>query len=147
MDLPPCAQTYADFYDVPVVIMAAVREQEGGWPGAEIKNRNGTVDLGLMQINSAWFEPGNPVDLNARGITQERVRDNACLNVAISAWILNRYHHKMGYDWGRTLAAYNAGPGNWEAGVDYAWQVSRRIDKITKRQREISYQSAELLAP
>ncbi|MDR9468928.1 MAG: hypothetical protein RI559_11815, partial [Marinospirillum sp.] len=69
MDLPPCAATYADFYEVPMVIMMAIREQEGGWPGAEIKNRNGTVDLGVMQINSAWFEPGNPVDLNARGIT------------------------------------------------------------------------------
>lgn len=127
MDLPPCVDDYARIYDVPRVIIEAVAEQEGGRPGIVRKNSNGTVDVGVMQINSAWFEPGNPVDLPSRGITLERVRDNACLNIAIGTWILHQYHVRMKRDWGKTLAAYNAGPGNWKAGISYSWQVNDRL--------------------
>lgn len=129
MDLPPCADAFAEVYAVPRVVIEAVAEQEGGRPGLVVENDNGTVDVGIMQINSAWFEPGNPVDLGERGITLARVRDDACLNIAIGTWILNRYHARMGGHWGRAISAYNAGPGNWRAGIDYAHAVNARIQR------------------
>lgn len=129
MDLPPCTDDYASAYGVPVMIVEAVAEQEGGSPGVVARNSNGTVDVGVMQINSVWFEPDNPVDLPARGITLERVRDHACLNIAIGTWILAQYHERMDNHWGKTLAAYNAGPGNWEVGIGYAHEVIARMQR------------------
>ena len=129
MDLPPCTDTISEYYGVPRIIIEAIAEQEGGAPGVVAHNNNGTTDVGVMQINSAWFEPNNPVDLPARGITLERVRDNACLNIAIGTWIFEQYYHQMDGDLGRALAAYNAGPGNWQAGVDYARSVSVKLWK------------------
>lgn len=126
-DLPPCAEDYADHYAVPLAIVEAVAEQEGGAPGVVAENGNGTVDVGVMQINSVWFEPENPVDLTARGITFERVRDEACTNIAVGVWILAQFHERMNHDWGRAIAAYNAGPNNWRAGLGYAREVIARL--------------------
>ena len=117
MDLPPCMDEYASAYGVPPIVVEIIAEKEGGEPGIVVGNDNGTVDVGVMQINSVWFEPGNPVDLPGRGITLERVRDNACLNIAIGTWIIAQYHDRMDGHWGKTFAAYNAGPGNWQGGT------------------------------
>ena len=118
VSLPPCTLEYAAYYQVPVAIIQAVATQEGGRNGLIKKNKNGSYDLGIMQINSSWFAPGNPVDLRARGITPRRVVYDACVNVAVGTWILSQYYRRMG-DWGKALAAYNAGPGNWKAGAGY----------------------------
>ena len=66
------------------------------------KNANGTFDIGLMQINSAWLP-----SLEKRGITLESLKNDACLNVHVGAWILNDAIKTHGKTW-RAIGAYNA---------------------------------------
>lgn len=64
-----------------------LRDQEGGWIGAEIANRNGTHDLGPMQVNSWWV----PRLAKLTGKPQPSVRHwltyDACFNVDSARWI------------------------------------------------------------
>ena len=54
--LPDCAVEIAAYYEVPIQVVAAVRQQESGSRGQAVgrigPNKNGTYDLGAMQINT-----------------------------------------------------------------------------------------------
>lgn len=62
---------------------------------------NGTRDIGLMQINSAWL----PV-LQQHGLQEQDLYD-PCVNVLVGAWILSNNFQKLGYTT-QGLGAYNA---------------------------------------
>lgn len=81
------SQTYA----VPPAVLVGIYKAEGGRVGLESPNSNGTFDLGPMQINTIWLE-----DLSEKwGVTQKTarkwVRDDACTNVGVAAWILRSH--------------------------------------------------------
>ena len=98
-------------------------------PVAINRNANGSVDVGLMQINSRWFP-----HLAAMGIRPGELWDS-CTNIHVGAWVLAGYIHQFGYNW-KAIGAYNAGPSsrprseekrrvyaqrvyhNWVAGID-----------------------------
>lgn len=64
-----------------------LRDQEGGWNGAEIQNSDGSHDLGPLQINSWWIP--KLADMLARPPAQVRrwLRDNPCFNAEVARWI------------------------------------------------------------
>jgi soluble lytic murein transglycosylase-like protein len=65
-------------------------------------NANGSVDIGLMQINSAWLP-----QLKSRfGITLSHLY-HPCINLDVGAWILYENFRTYGYSW-RAIGAYNA---------------------------------------
>jgi len=79
-----CINKAAVEYFVPAKIIISVLKIENGHIGTASHNKNGTVDLGPMQINSAWLPT-----LVHYGFTQEDVQYNPCKNVEIGAWILS----------------------------------------------------------
>jgi hypothetical protein len=64
-------------------------------------SRTGTIDIGLMQINSSWLPT-----LARFGITRDRLLDNPCLNIDVGAWILARTIRQQGASWD-AVGAYN----------------------------------------
>lgn len=64
-----------------------LRDQEGGWIGAEIPNTNGSHDLGPLQVNSWWVTK----IATATGRPAMHVRwwltHDACFNVSAARWI------------------------------------------------------------
>lgn len=64
-----------------------LRDQEGGWIGAEVANTNGSDDLGPMQVNSWWI----PTIATLLGRTEVDVRlwlqFDACFNAEAARWI------------------------------------------------------------
>ena len=58
---------------------------ERGKTGKISKNKNGTYDIGPMQINSTWL----PL-LTERGISPADIQNNPCMNVKVGAWILSK---------------------------------------------------------
>ncbi|CAN5494543.1 hypothetical protein BH10PSE12_BH10PSE12_07640 [soil metagenome] len=64
-----------------------LRDQEGGWVGAEVRNTDGSHDLGPLQVNS-WWVPKLSVS-TGRPVAHIRwwLIHDACFNVAAARWI------------------------------------------------------------
>lgn len=56
-------------------------------------NRNGTVDIGIMQTNSIWLS-----ELATYGIDEEKLKDN-CTSIKVAAWTLSKHWQKTGDLW------------------------------------------------
>ena len=80
-----CINRAAITYRVPAKIIVSIIETEGGSIGSANKNHNGTVDYGVMQINSIWLPK-----IEHYGYTQQEIQYDPCANVAVAAWILNQ---------------------------------------------------------
>jgi hypothetical protein len=98
-----CIATAASSFQVPPVVIKLLLDVEGGRPGMESPNTNGSFDLGPMQVNDrVWAKP-----VAAFGITRERLRDDTCTNIYVGTWIfmheLRRYNHL-----GTALANYHS---------------------------------------
>ncbi|HUD95854.1 lytic transglycosylase domain-containing protein, partial [Sphingobium sp.] len=69
------------------VTLWGLRDQEGGWIGAEVRNRNGSHDLGSLQINS-WWVPRIAVTLNrSPEDVRHWLRYDPCFNANAARWI------------------------------------------------------------
>jgi hypothetical protein len=76
-----------------------LRDQEAGWIGAEIPNRNGTHDLGPFQINSSWL-PRIAADVHRPiGDIRRWLRDDPCFSTATAAWIFLRTYRSTRDYW------------------------------------------------
>jgi soluble lytic murein transglycosylase-like protein len=78
-----CINHAAIIYHVPATIILSVMKKEGGRNGAASVNKNGTIDYGVMQINSIWLAKIVPY-----GYTKEDLQFNACKNITVATWII-----------------------------------------------------------
>ena len=96
-----CWDDAAARYQVNSTLLYAIARTESALnPQAVGHNSNGTRDIGLMQINSAWL----PV-LSRFGIT-ERDLYRPCTSIHVGAWILAGNIQRLGYTWD-AVGAYN----------------------------------------
>ena len=96
---------YCDKYEVPVWVMHRLIEWESGWNvNAENTNKNGTVDRGLAQFNSAYLE-----DFARRHNSGEAFCPldwKVSLEVAVKHL---RYLYEETGSWWSAVASYNMG--------------------------------------
>lgn len=141
--ITPASDAYADCfaqagkkYAIDPLLLQAIAQVESSMnPRALNRNRNGSEDLGLMQINSSHL-----VRLGRDGITRQQLLDDACLSVMVGAGILSEFIGQFGYTW-RAVGAYNAGGG---AGRDVLRE--RYAGKVIREYRRLSARPA-LIAP
>jgi len=82
-----CSIAAALKFNVPVNVMLAVAEMEGGRPGQWVRNRNGSYDVGPLQFNTGYLE-----HLERRyGITPADVAAAGCYPYELAAWRLRRH--------------------------------------------------------
>jgi Transglycosylase SLT domain len=98
-----CLDDAAAYHGVPPVLARAIAMQESGMHPETVsrRNTNGTYDIGLMQINSAWL----PL-LAHYGISESALHD-ACVNAYVGTWILQQDIARYGVTW-EAVGAYNA---------------------------------------
>jgi soluble lytic murein transglycosylase-like protein len=97
-----CFEEAAARYQVPSVLLKAIsRVESAGNPSALNRNKDGSFDIGHMQINSRWLPK-----LSHFGISREQLWD-PCTNTLVGAWILAQNVHRIGYSW-NAVGAYNA---------------------------------------
>src|ERR1041384_5244424 len=81
-------------YKVPPMLLQAIAWVESRYDkNANNHNTNGSVDMGVMQINSLWLD-----ELSQYGIEQKHLY-NACFNINVAAWILRQQINEVGYNW------------------------------------------------
>ena len=102
-----CWEEVATRYDLEPELLQAIAAVESGYRAQAMNhtNRNGTRDIGLMQINSIHLPR-----LLKQGITEERLLNEPCLSVEVGASILAEFIQRFGYNW-TAVGAYNVGPG------------------------------------
>ena len=97
-----CWDVAAEKYGINPYLLYAIAKTESGLnPLARNHNRNGSVDIGLMQINSAWFPT-----LRKFGLDEQQLLD-PCTNLQVGAWILAQNMRRLGNSW-NAVGAYNA---------------------------------------
>lgn len=114
-----CWDEAASRYRVSSDLLYAIARTESGLnPQAVGRNTNGSRDIGLMQINSAWLPT-----LAAHGI-DERDLYEPCTSIHVGAWILAGNVARLGYTW-EAVGAYNASRADLRRA--YAEKVRRHI--------------------
>jgi soluble lytic murein transglycosylase-like protein len=86
-----CMAVVSAFYRLPPQALPAIQRIEGGHSSSIGHNHNGTDDLGVMQVNSAWL----PELARRTGVPQSRLRialiRQNCFNIAVAGAILRIY--------------------------------------------------------
>jgi soluble lytic murein transglycosylase-like protein len=104
-------------YGIHPYLLAAVAQHESNLdPTAIRKNKNGSRDIGLMQINSVHLP-----ELAKHGITEQDLL-NPCTNLAVGAWLMKRHQNNYGNTWEAVGVYHSATP-------DYKWKYAQKIQK------------------
>ncbi|TAL25327.1 MAG: murein transglycosylase [Nitrospirae bacterium] len=111
-----CFEEAGRAYDVNPKLLETIAMTESNLrPDAVNKNRDGTQDIGLMQINSSWIEK---LELNAAYLIED-----PCYNTFAGAKILRQCIDRHGYDW-EAVGCYNASDRGKK--IRYSWRVFNR---------------------
>lgn len=78
----------------PLIIKAVIWQESKNRQQAMNINKNSTIDVGIMQINTVHFKA-----LKALGIDATLLRDNSCANVFSGTWVLKQSIDRYGYTW------------------------------------------------
>ncbi|MGU7771755.1 lytic transglycosylase domain-containing protein [Burkholderia sp. MR1-5-21] len=114
-----CIDDAAAYQHVNARLVRAIAQHESGMrPYAVNRNTNGSEDIGLMQINSAWLPT-----LAQYGIRREHLF-NACVSAYVGTWILASNIRQFGPNW-KAVGAYNATSPSKQ--LVYASAIYRRL--------------------
>ncbi|WP_448584388.1 lytic transglycosylase domain-containing protein [Thermocrinis sp.] len=110
-------------YGIPKEIISAIIQVESGFnPNAYNKNKDGTEDRGLMQVNYQH----NLALMKEYGITDPDQLYDPAINVELGARILYENYKRFG-NWVMAIKAYNGlNADNW----DYVRRVLRNIQQF-----------------
>jgi soluble lytic murein transglycosylase-like protein len=110
----------------PYLLYAIAKTESSLNPKAINHNKNGSYDIGLMQINSSWFPT-----LRRHGVEEKHLFD-PCTSIHVGAWILARNMQRMGNSWD-AVGAYNATKPDLR--LKYAMKVYRNIPAAVREDR------------
>lgn len=115
-----CFEEAGTEYNISPQLLWAIAKNESNFnPEAINRNKNGSFDYGVMQINSCWYKK----------LGHERWQRlcDPCYNVRIGAWILSQCIKKHGYTW-EAVGCYNS--TDKEKGSIYANKIYRNVLKF-----------------
>jgi soluble lytic murein transglycosylase-like protein len=115
-----CFQEAGELYGInPMVLRSIAKIESNTKPDTVHENKNGTFDVGLMQINTIW----------KMKLGEERWRylGDACYNTKTGAWILATCIAKYGYNW-KAIGCYNSQTP--EKSEIYAKKVFNQLERL-----------------
>ena len=92
-EVAACMAVAAERFGLDPLVLYAIKHVESSnqLEVATRHNSNGSRDVGLMQINSVWFD-----ELQRRFSINEARLEEPCVNIAVAAWILNQHVQSHG---------------------------------------------------
>jgi hypothetical protein len=88
-----------------------LRDQEAGWLGAEVRNSNGSHDLGPLQINSWWVPRIAARVGSSEGQVRNWLSSDACFNAEAARWVFLSALDSTGDYW-KAIGVYHS-PTLW----------------------------------
>ncbi len=98
----------ASLYHLPPRVLPAIQGVEGGRQGTLHPDADGTLDLGVMQINTRWLQPLSRYTHAPAQVVFRRLRDEPCYNIAAAGAILRTYLDETGGDLLRAVGDYHS---------------------------------------
>jgi len=132
-----CLEVIASKYGVPPKVLLSIAIAESGANPHAIgsMNANGTIDMGLMQINSAWLPR-----LKEFGIKKTDLM-KPCVSIEVAAWLISQNINRYGNTW-KAIGAYNSGNIKYQA--LYIKRVADVYHLLEARRDEESYHKSLL---
>jgi soluble lytic murein transglycosylase-like protein len=128
MVLRQCIDKAAATFGIPALPVHILREVEAGEVGkVSAPNKDGSYDIGPMQINSSWLPK-----VNGLGISESDLRDNGCINAYVGTWIYYQTWLDANRDTAMAMARYNSSVPRYQ--TQYLDMVLKVIDRRIGRQ-------------
>lgn len=106
-------------YNIAPELLWAIANHESGFkPDAINWNKNGSFDVGTMQVNSAWAK--------TLGEDYWQRMFDPCENIMAGAWVLRQCINSAGYNWG-AVGCYNTGSSR--KGQSYINKIVKVLEK------------------
>jgi soluble lytic murein transglycosylase-like protein len=119
-----CVSAASGYHQVnPHVLKAILRVESKLNTQAINRNKNGTVDVGIAQINSVHFK-----ELSKFGISPQHLM-NACISTYVAAWHLKKQLTQYGNTW-FAIGAYHSAHQPYNR--RYALRVFKQLDILGK---------------
>jgi soluble lytic murein transglycosylase-like protein len=116
-----CMALVASIYHLPPRVLSSIQAIEGGWPGAVIRNTNGSEDLGVMQVNTLWIGPLVRYTGLPAPVVRQKLITLPCFNIAAAGAILRDYLDEANGDLMQAIGYYHS---HWPAlGLPYQVRV------------------------
>jgi soluble lytic murein transglycosylase-like protein len=126
--VPQCHWSAAVHHNVPPLALWGMAAVESDFRAdAENRNRDGSLDLGIAQVNSVHWPR-----LRAYGIDPHALRE-PCLNLYVRAWLYREKIVRHGNTWQAVGATHSETPPLMAA---YAQRVANRISRACGRSME-----------
>jgi hypothetical protein len=103
-----CVASVAAFYHLPPRVLPAIQAVEGGRPGLAHLNRDGSRDLGVMQVNTRWVQPLAWQTGIAPAAIELRLLMDPCFNIATAGAIMRLYLNEAGGNLLRAVGFYHS---------------------------------------
>lgn len=86
-----CMALAASIYHLPPRVLPSIHVVEGGWPGAAVRNTDGSEDLGVMQVNTLWIGPLALYTGLPAHVVRQKLVSQPCFNIVAAGAILRDY--------------------------------------------------------
>lgn len=120
-------EVVSDWYDIPIWILSRVITRESNWVYDEVNysNENGSVDIGMMQLNSEYlsYYYWKLNDFNAIDVF------NPYDNIDLGAKYLKYLYVQFG-SWELAVAAYNCGPTRLRKGLGIPIKTKEYLEYV-----------------
>ncbi|BDD79693.1 hypothetical protein [Burkholderia phage FLC9] len=136
-----CFDEAAAYQHVNPTVLRGIRMVENAQadPRAIGRNKNGSVDLGMMQINSIHLPELKKYKIRRRDLM------NSCKNIYVAAWLLRRQMDRHGNNW-VAVGGYHSNTPKERA--QYAVKVQKAVKTIlaARQQQVVAKKSNPYLA-
>ena len=128
-----CFAFVSTFYHLPANVLPSIAIVEGGRPGLAATNKDGSADLGVMQINSLWIAPLALHSRQPESSVRWRLLHDPCFNIAAAGAILRIYLDEAKGDLMQAIGNYHSyTPGRNQA---YRLKVLEAAERSWRRAR------------
>lgn len=103
-----CMAGVAAFYHLPPRVLPSIQAVEAGRPGVVHVNRDGSRDLGVMQVNTRWVQPLAIQTAMPPLVVQQRLLFDPCFSIAAAGAIMRLYLNEAGGDLLRAVGYYHS---------------------------------------